>query len=241
MPTNRTKRATRLARQLPAWALVLVFLTVGSGGVSYAFNHGIYGTNTTILAPYNGFHPVRDGYYGPYYGGGCGSPCGAPCAEPNPCYDPAPCGGCQPAPCQDPCGNPVTSWGNYMSWTNPYFYGPVNSYFNVNPVWFQSHFKFQGDTYHAGFSLSAPINAVDPYSYAVELQLSHRHVQHMIMELTIDAPSHLLIFVSGVGSITDVTPTADGTWIFTLPAVHTSNTGLYITVTDPSQMQSPVM
>ncbi len=240
MPSANNKRVSRLARALPAWILIAVLLGAGSGAVSYSFNHGIYGSETTVLAPYNGFHPTRDGFYGPVYGNGVyGCQPYQPCQQDyvNPCAQNPICNDCATPPATDPCGNPVMGWGSYYSWGNPYFYGPVPKYFYSNPVWFQSHFKFQGDTYHAGFSLSAPINAVDPYSYAIEVQLYNRHAQHMIMELTIDAPDHLLIFVSGTGSVNDATPTADGTWIFTLPAVSTVNSGLYITVTDPSQME----
>lgn len=162
---------------------------------------------------------------------------------------PATCHGCQTGSEDGPCTYPDYlnyNWGGYFAWTGHHPYKPlplVPYYHTSSDVWLHSSYHFSGHSQHTTFSVSGPVRSVDPYSYSIEVQLENTHAIDLIMELTIDAPGQLLISVEGTGTIGEVVQRDSGlcecagVWHFILPAYHTSDTGLRISVADPSQMQ----
>jgi len=159
---------------------------------------------------------------------------------------PATCCGDSSGAIDPPCSYPLTDWGGYLAWTGHHPYKPLPLspyYYTSGNVWLHTSYQFSGHSQHTTFEVSGPVRSVDPYAYSITVQLENTHAVDLIMELTIKSPAQLLVSVEGTGSIGPVTKRDteccdDGeSWLFVLPAYHTGDTGLHISVADPSQMQ----
>jgi len=224
VPSANGRRVSRLIRGLNAWLLVILILAAGAGGVSSSLGQGLLGSSTSTLPAYYVF---EYGDYAPWPSNTDCPSCPQPC-EPTPneggcqsndgddaCeqteqgwkfYKPGPatCNGCLPGTETYPCAGQTPVSGGYFGWTHPRYHGrlPLTPhYYTANSVWLQSHYQFNGDSQHTTFSVSGPVRSLDPYSFDIEVQLNNFQDKDLIMELTIDAPSHLFISVKGMGSI----------------------------------------